>query len=320
MRNYIVRRLLLMVLTLVAVAFLSFMLLRLVPGDTLTAQIQSSGLSGQQYSPERLQALRKQLGIDGSIPSQFGRWVNRLAHGDFQKSFLTNKDTLAQFSERMDVTIELGLLAVIFSVLIGIPIGALSGVFQDTPLDYVSRVLAILALAVPNFWLALLIIVFASRWFGYAFPRGSHPIFSEPWTNLQQFVAPALVIAAASAGLIMRLTRTAILDVLRQDYIRTARAKGLALRRVVMVHSLKNALIPVITVIGTQLAVVITGSVVVEQIFNLRGAGQLTYTAILQRDYPQVQTNVLVFAVVLVVGNLLTDLVYGVVDPRIRFA
>jgi peptide/nickel transport system permease protein len=128
------------------------------------------------------------------------------------------------------------------------------------------------------------------------------------------------VIAAASAGLVMRLTRTAILDVLRQDYIRTARAKGLALRRVVMVHSLKNALIPVITVIGTQLAVVITGSVVIEQIFNLRGAGQLTYTAILQRDYPQVQTNVLVFAVVLVVGNLLTDLVYGVVDPRIRFA
>jgi len=319
-RNYIVRRLLLMLPTLVAVAFLSFILLRLVPGDTLTAQIQSSGLSGAQYSPERLQSLKKQLGIDGSIPSQFGRWVNHLAHGDFQRSFLTNKDTLQQFRERMNVTIELGLLAVCFSVLIGIPIGAFSGVFQDTALDYVGRVLAILALAVPNFWLALLIIVFASRWFGYAFPRGSHPFFSEPLTNLQQFVAPALVIAAASAGLLMRLTRTAILDVLRQDYIRTARAKGLALRRIVLVHSLKNALIPVITVIGTQLAVVITGSVVVEQIFNLRGAGQLTLTSILQRDYPQVQTNVLIFAVVLVIGNLLTDLTYGVVDPRIRFA
>ncbi|MHB8577039.1 MAG: ABC transporter permease, partial [Dehalococcoidia bacterium] len=220
MRAYIVRRLLLMLPTLALVMILSFMLLRLVPGDTLTAQIQSSGLAGVQYSPERLQVLRKQLGIQGSIPSQFGRWLNGIAHGNFQKSFLTNKDTLQQFRGRMNVTIELGLLAVGFSVLIGIPLGVISGVYQDTPLDYGTRLLAILALAVPNFVLALLVIVFASRWLSYSFPRGSHPFFSEPWTNLQQFIIPALVVAAASIGLVMRLMRTSILDVLRQDYIR----------------------------------------------------------------------------------------------------
>lgn len=320
MRTYIVQRLLLMVPTLVLVAIVTFSLLRLVPGDTLTAQIQSSGTAGSQYNAQRLQELRKQLGIDGSIPSQFFRWVGGIAHGNFQKSFLTNQDTLAQFGSRVGVTIELGVLTIIFSVVIGIPLGVLSGVFQDTSVDYVTRVLAILALAVPNFWLALLVIVFASRWFGYAFPRGTHSLFSDPGGNLQQFVIPALVIAAASAGLIMRLMRTSILDALRQDYIRTARAKGLSLGRIINRHLLRNALIPVVTIVGSQLSVVIAGSVIAEQIFNLRGVGQLTLTAINQRDYPQVQTNVLVFSVLLVVGNLLTDLVYGVIDPRIRYS
>ena len=172
----------------------------------------------------------------------------------------------------------------------------------------------------PNFWLGLLVIVFASRWFGYAFPRGSHSLFSDPWTNLQQFVIPALVIAAASAGVTMRLMRTSILDVLRQDYIRTARAKGLRLRGIIVHHSIKNALIPVITVVGGQLTAVIAGSVIAEQIFNLRGVGLLTLTSIQARDYPQVQTNVLIFAIVLVVGNLVTDLAYAVIDPRIRYS
>jgi peptide/nickel transport system permease protein len=319
MQAYIVRRLLLMIPTLLLVAFLSFMLMRLVPGDTITAQIQSSGTAGTQYSQERVEQLRAQLGINGSIPEQFVRWVKRLSHGDFQRSFVTQRDTLHQFTERLSVTIELGALALVISVLVGIPLGAISGVFQDTPLDYAARVFAILALAVPNFWLALLIIVFASRWFGYAFPRGSHSFFSDPKTNLEQFVIPALVLAAASAGVTMRLMRTSILDVLRQDYIRTAKAKGLWLRRVIVRHALRNALIPVITFVGGQLAALVSGAVVVEQIFGLRGVGQLTLTSIQQRDYPQVQTNVLILAVALVIGNLLTDLAYGLIDPRIRY-
>ena len=306
--------------TLLLVAFLSFMLIRLVPGDTVTAQIQSSGTSGAQYNQERTQELRKQLGINGTIPEQFVRWVKRLAHGDFQRSFLTGKDTLGQFRDRLPVTIELGVLAILISVLIGIPLGAVSGVFQDTPLDYSARVFAIFALAVPNFWLGLLVIVFASRWFGYAFPRGSHSLLSDPLTNMEQFLVPSIVLAAATVGVTMRLTRTSILDVLRQDYIRTARAKGLWARRVVIRHALPNALIPVITFVGGQLAALASGALVVEQIFNLRGVGQLTLTAISQRDYPQVQTNVLILAVALVVGNLLTDLAYAVIDPRIRYA
>ena len=320
MRTYIIQRLLLMVPTLILVSLATFSLLRLVPGDTLTAQIQSAGTSGAQYNQARLLQMRKQLGINGSVPDQFARWVKNIAHGNFQKSFLTNQDTLAQFGTRVTVTLELGVLTVVFGVLVGIPLGVISGVYQDSGADYVSRVLAILGIAIPNFVLALLVIVFASRWLGYAFPRGSHPLLKDPVTNLQQFVVPALVLAAASTGFIMRLMRTSILEVMRQDYIRTARAKGLRMRRIIARHSLRNAIIPVITVVGAQITAVISGAVIVEQIFNLRGAGQLTLTAIQQRDYPQVQTNVLVFALVLVLGNLLTDLAYGFIDPRIRFS
>jgi peptide/nickel transport system permease protein len=320
MRTYIVRRLLLMLPTLALVIFLSFILIRLVPGDVLTAQIQSSGQAGVQYNQQRIEDLKRQLGIQGSIPAQFVRWLRDMAHGDFQRSFLTHNDTLREFLGRVNVTIELGVISILFSLVIGIPLGILSGVLQDTGIDYFTRVLAILALAVPNFWLALLVIVFSARLFGYAFPTGSHPFFSDPVTNLQQFVVPALVIGAASAGVIMRLMRTSILDVLRQDYIRTAQAKGLGQRMVIMRHALKNALIPVATLIGGQISTIIAGAVIVEQIFNLRGVGLLTLTSVLQRDYPQVQTNVLILAVVLVVGNLLTDLSYGWFDPRIRYS
>lgn len=308
-----------MIPTLFLVAFFSFLLIRLVPGDTLTAQIASSGQAGVQYDAQRLDQLKKQLGVNGSIPSQFVRWMRGMAHGNFQRSFLTNKDTLKEFGSRLSVTVELGILAVFFSLLIGIPVGVLSGVFQDSGIDYAGRFLAVLALAVPNFWLALLIVVFASRLFGYAFPTGSHPIFKNPIVNLQQFVVPAFVIAFATAGVTMRLMRTSLLEVLRQDFIRTAQAKGISAFSVIQRHALKNAIIPVITVIGAQLSVIIAGAVIVEQIFNLRGVGLLTLTSVSQRDYPQVQTNVLVLAVALVVGNLLTDLTYGWLDPRIRY-
>ena len=305
--------------TLALVAFLSFMLIRLVPGDTLTAQIASSGQAGVQYDSARIEQLKKQLGVQGSIPAQFWRWVRGMAQGNFQRSFLTNKDTLSQFESRLGVTVELGLFAVVISLFIGIPIGVLSGVLQDTGVDYAGRFLAILALAVPNFWLALLIVVFASRLFGYAFPTGHHALLSDPVQNLQQFVVPAFVVAFASAGVTMRITRTSLLEVLRQDFIRTAQAKGISAFAVIQRHALKNALIPVITIIGAQLSVVIAGAVIVEQIFNLRGVGLLTLTSVNQRDYPQVQTDVFILAIALVVGNLITDLAYGWLDPRIRY-
>ncbi|HZU77716.1 MAG TPA: ABC transporter permease [Dehalococcoidia bacterium] len=320
MRNYIIRRLLLMVPTVVVVAALTFMLLRLVPGNVLTAQLQGTGQAGAQYNKERLKTMEHQLGIDGSIPSQFGRWVSGMVHGNFGKSFIDNKDTLSEFGGRVGVTIELGILTIIFSLILGIPLGILSAVRQDSPLDYATRVLSILGVAIPNFWLALLIIVFAARLFGFAFPQQQYSFFSDPGKNLEKFVVPALVISFAGAGIFMRYLRTTMLDVLRQDYVRTANAKGLNQRAVVYRHALKNAIIPIITIIGAQLSAIIAGAIIAEQLFSLRGVGQLTLSAVLQRDYPQVQTNVLIFAIVLVVGNLVTDLAYGWADPRIRFS
>lgn len=319
MGHYVARRLVLMIPTLLIVAVIAFSLMRLVPGNTLTAQIQSSGQSGVQYNSERLQQLKQQLGIEGSIPTQFVHWGNGILHGNFGKSFVTNQSTLQTFTERLPVTIELGVLAILFSLLFGIPIGVISATRQNSSVDYGGRLIAILLLAVPNFWLALLIVVFAARLFGFSFPNGSHPLFKDPVTNLKQFVIPALVIAASSSAVIMRLARTSMLEILRNDFVRTARAKGLRERNVVIRHAFRNAIIPIATVIGAQITTVIAGAVVIEQIFNLRGVGLLTLTAVNQRDYPQVQTNVLVFSAALVMGNFLTDLAYAWLDPRIRY-
>lgn len=319
MGTYIIRRLLLMIPTIVLVGVCTFSLLRLVPGDTITAQILSTGQPGVQYDHAKVAQMKKQLGLSGSLPSQFWNWVSDMARGNFQKSFVTNKDSLHEFGSRVGPTVELGILAVLFSIIIGLPIGILSAVFQDTAVDFVGRIIAILALAVPNFAIALLVVVLGAREFGYAFPVGSHPIFSDPWVNVQQYFIPALVIALSTAGVLMRLTRTSMLDVLRQDFIRTAHAKGLRPLLVIRAHALKNALMPIVTIIGGQLSAVIAGAVIIEEIFNIRGVGLQTLTAVSQRDYPQVQTNVLVFALILLFGNLLTDLAYGVLDPRIRY-
>lgn len=320
MRTYIIRRLLLMVPTVVLVAGLTFMLLRLVPGDALTAQLQGTGQAGAQFNQARVQQMKHQLGIDGSIPSQFERWVSGMAHGNFGKSFISNNDTLKEFGSRVSVTIELGILSIIFSLIIGIPLGVLSAVRQDSGIDYVTRILSILGVAVPNFWLALIIIIFSARLFGFAFPQQQYSFFDNPVKNMEKFLVPSLIITAAGAGVLMRYLRTTMLDVLRMDFVRTANAKGLTQRAVVYRHAMKNAIIPIITIVGAQLSAIIAGAIIVEQLFSLRGVGQLTLAAVLGRDYPQVQTNVLIFAIFLVLGNLVTDLGYSWADPRIRYS
>jgi peptide/nickel transport system permease protein len=318
MRTYIMRRLLLMVPTVLLVATLTFGLLRMIPGDALLAQITST--SGTTViSTDQLEAIRRDMGLSGSIPEQYGRYLVNLVQGDLGTSYVSKQDTLAAFVERLPTTAELGLLAISFAVVIGVPIGVISALRQDGPLDYIGRVVAIAGLAIPNFWLGIIVIVVASRQFHYAFPKGSHPLFSDPLTNLQQFVIPALILSLSTGAVIMRLTRTTMLEVWRQDFIRTAHAKGLADRSVIIRHALRNALLPVVTIVGAQLTVLIGGAVIVESLFTLRGVGLLTLQAISQRDYPQVQTNVLIFSTVLMLGNLLTDLVYSVLDPRIRY-
>ncbi len=322
MSAYIARRLITMVPTIIIVAFLSFMLMRLVPGDVILAQVASGGgASGgvSSIDQQRINQIKKDLGLEGTVPQQFVRWLGGVARGDFGDSWLTHQSTLKQFTRRVRVSIQLGLMAVVLSVMIGVPLGIISALWQDTAPDYLGRVIAILGLSVPNFFLGVLMILLFSRVFHFTFPTGVNDFWNDPWVNLQQFVVPAFVLAFASAGVTMRLTRTSFLEVLRQDYIRTAHAKGLSQRLVILRHALKNAMVPVITVVGTQLTYIIGGSVVVEQLFNLRGVGSLTLTSVLQRDYVQLQTNVFLFSLVLVIGNLLTDLTYGVLDPRIRY-
>jgi peptide/nickel transport system permease protein len=318
--SYVARRLLAAVPTVCLVAFLSFGLMRLQPGDVILAQIGAATAGGggtANVSPERLNQLRHQLGLYGSVPEQFARWVGGIARGNFGKSWLTNQSTLAQFVRRAPLTIQLGILAVLFSMLIGIPLGAISAIWNDSLPDYIARLIAISALAIPNFFLAIMVVIALSRFFGWSPVTSNVTPWDDPGTWAREFLFPAFTLAFASAGVVVRLVRTSLLEVLRQDYIRTAKAKGLSDTSVVVRHALKNAMIPVATLIGAQLTYIIAGSVVIEQIFNLRGVGSLTYTAIQQRDYVQLQTNVVIFSLVLVLGNLLTDLSYGWLDPRI---
>jgi peptide/nickel transport system permease protein len=315
-QTYIIKRLLLTVPILVLVAVLTFVLLRLVPGDVLMAQIGGGGL----YSPAKLAQMRHQMGLDEPLLVQLWHWFNGIAHGDFGKSLLTTKPTLTSFLTAARVTLELGVLAVVVGLLIAIPIGVLSAVKQDTPIDYLARAIATLGISVPDFWLATAFIVFAGIWFHYAVPFGYISPIGHPLQNLQQMVVPALILGFQYSAITMRLVRTTMLEVLRQDYVRTARAKGIAGHSVLIRHALRNALIPVVTVIGTQMGFLLGGTVIVESLFNLPGVGQLTFNAISQRDYAQVQTNMLLLGTIVVLANLVTDLSYGIIDPRIRYS
>ena len=316
MQTYIIKRLLLTIPILALVAVITFMLLRLVPGDVLMAQIGGGGL----YSPAKLAQMRHQMGLDQPVLVQMGHWFSSIVHGDFGKSLLTSKSTLSQFMQAARITAELGILAIIIGLLIAIPIGVLSAVKQDTLIDYVARLIATLGISVPDFWLATAYIVFAGIWFHYAVPFGYISLFSHPLDNLRQMLVPALILGFQYSAITMRLTRATMLEVLRQDYVRTARAKGLTPYSLLVRHALRNALIPVVTVVGAQMGFLLGGTVIVESLFNLPGVGQLTFNAITQRDYAQVQTNMLLLGSAVVLANLLADLSYAVFDPRIRYS
>jgi peptide/nickel transport system permease protein len=315
MHVYVARRLLLTIPVLLAVALLTFILLRLVPGDVTMTRIAEGGI----YNPEQLEALRKELGLSDPLPVQFANWIGGLARGDFGRSLQTQRDTFSTFMSASRITLQLGALSIVIGLVIALPIGILSAVKQDTPADYIGRLIATAGISVPDFWLGTITVIFLGLWFQYQAPLGYHSPFSDPWANLQQFFFPALILGFRNSAVTMRLVRTTMLEVLRQDYIRTARAKGLSSRVLIGRHALKNAMIPVVTVLGTQLSFILGGTVILESLFNLSGVGQLTFNAILQRDYTQVQTNMLLLGVVVVLGNLLTDLSYAWLDPRIRY-
>jgi len=314
MQIYILRRLLFAVPTLLLVSVIVFTLIRLVPGDVLMANLAESG----NISPENLQAARRQLGLDKPLYQQYVTWIGGVMRLDPGNSFMSGTPAVGMLRRALPVSVELAILALIVAAAIGLPLGTLSALLHDRPIDHLIRVVAVMGLALPNFWIAIVVIVLMSRFLGYLPPTLYRHPWEDPWTNLTQMAIPAAILGINISATVMRMTRSSMLEVLRQDYIRTARSKGLHQRTIIVRHALRNALIPVLTIFGTTLSFLIGGSVLIEFIFSLPGVGGLTLTAIQRRDYVQIQLNVLFIAVVLIFMNLIVDLLYGWLDPRLQ--
>ena len=315
MYKYVLRRLLLAVPVLLLSSLIVFGLMRVMPGDALIALMGESGNVGQK----ELAKLRKDLGLDLPYYEQYGIWLWQMVSLNPGYSIFTNEPIAVALRKSIPVTLELATLALILGLVIAIPVGVLSATRQDTAPDYAGRVVAISGLSLPDFWLGTLVITFAALWFRWIPPIGYTSLWEAPLTNIQQFLLPAAVLGFRLSAATMRMTRSTVLEVLREDYVRTAWAKGLGGRIVVYKHALKNALIPVVTIVGGQLGTLLAGTVIVETIFALPGMGRLTVEAILYRDYPVVQTNVMLVAATLVTLNLMVDLTYAWLDPRIRY-
>jgi peptide/nickel transport system permease protein len=316
MYKYVIRRLLLAVPVLLLSSLIVFALMRVMPGDSLTALMAESGNIGER----ELAKLRADLGLSRPYWQQYGIWLWQMVSLNPGHSIFTNEPIPISLKKAIPVTLELATLALILGLVIAIPVGVLSATRQDTSSDYVGRVVAVSGLSLPDFWLGTLVITFAAIWFRWIPPIGYVSLWTDPWKNLQQFLLPAAVLGFRLSASTMRMTRSTVLEVLREDYVRTAWAKGLGGRVVVYKHALKNALIPVVTIIGGQLGTLLAGTVIVETIFALPGMGRLTVEAILYRDYPVVQTNVMLVAGTLVALNLLVDMTYAWLDPRIRYS
>jgi peptide/nickel transport system permease protein len=313
-KRYVLRRLALAIPTLFVVSVIVFAMMRLMPGDVVTRMVEGHGYAST------MAALRTELGLDRPMHVQYLDWIGGIVTRlDFGRSYWTRQPILDEFARRFPVTLELALLTILVSVVIGVVVGIVSAVRQDTASDYVGRILAIFALSVPYFGLAVLVVVLPSIWFRWT-PVWTYVHFSvDPLENLKILSVPALVFGVTRAGPIMRIMRSALLDVLRQDYIRTAWSKGLGERRVVLRHALKNAMIPVISLVGLQLPLYIGGSVIIEAIFRLPGVGLFFFEALTRLDYPVVQSVNLIIAAMVVGLNLLIDLSYALLDPRIRY-
>jgi peptide/nickel transport system permease protein len=314
--RYVVVRLYSMAVTLVGLSVLVFLMLRLVPGTVVEQFIGADAIA----SPAMVAELKRFFGLDQPWWQQYGRWVAALAHGDLGTSWRTGKPVVALILERLPVTIELTTLAVGFAMLLGIPAGILSATRRDQAIDNVTRVGTLLGLSVPVFWQGTMLILFFSIYLRWMPPVMWVDFFADPGRNLTIMALPALCLGTASAANIARTTRACMLDVLRSEYIRTAAAKGLADRRVVLKHALKNALIPIVTVAGLQIGILLGGTVVVEEVFTLPGIGRLVLWSIYQRDYPLTQSTILFVAVMFMAINLAVDVLYGYLDPRIRYS
>jgi peptide/nickel transport system permease protein len=316
--------------TLFVASLLTFVFLRIVPGDAAVAR------AGLAATPEVVEELRRDLGLDRpyfpvsferSPPfvsfhrdNQFGDWLLDAVRFDFGESTTYDTPVRDEILDRVPVTFELVLLSTLITIAVGVPAGILSAVRQNTLLDTLIRSVSVFGVSIPGFFLGTLLLLFPAIWWHWAPPARYEHIWDDPVNNLQMFMLPSLALAAAYMATVMRLTRSAMLDVLRNDYVRTARAKGLRERHVLARHAAKNAMIPVATFVGLQIITMTTGAVIIEQVFNLNGIGRLLFTSIFSRDYATVQGLVLFFAVLVLLLNLAIDLLYGWLDPRVRYA
>ncbi len=317
MKAYLLRRIALMIPTLFGITIVVFAAVRFLPGDVVD---QIIGPDVTYVNPQTRAAIEQQYGLDQPIVKQYLWWIEDLAQGNFGRSIISGRPVLQDLGERIPVTIELGLLGLIFSLVIALPVGVIAAVRQDGWADQIARSAAILFLAIPSFWLALIVIIYGFNWFGWTPPLRYHQLWESPSANIRILWIPGLILGAHTAGAIMRLMRTTMLEVLRQDYIRTGWSKGLRERTVITRHALRNAVIPVITIIGLEIRGLVGGTVILEAIFSIPGMGNFLLSSIQQRDYPVVQAVVLLTAVIVVISNLVVDISYSLIDPRIRYS
>ena len=335
MRAYIIRRLLLIIPTLWILTILVFLSVRFLPGDVIDAMV--ARLESENFGLVEIdrEALERMLGLDVPVHVQYGRWIgvlptpdwftgeyyyNGLLQGTFGESLFGGAVSIeGEIIDRLPVTFELGFLAIVIGLVIALPVGIYSAIRQDTAADYVGRTAAVIGMAMPNFWLALMVMIFPAIWWGWSPPLKLIPFTEDPLGNLGMFLIPSLILGTAMSAGTMRMTRTMMLEVLRQDYVRTAWSKGLNERVVIMRHAVKNALIPIVTLIGMQLPILVGGSVIMENIFNLPGVGRLFLNALNSRDYPRVQGVSLFISAFVMLNFLLVDMIYPYLDPRIRY-
>jgi peptide/nickel transport system permease protein len=315
MRRYLLIRVLSLVPTLFGVSIAVFLLIRLIPGTVVEQMIGTEGL----YSEETMRALRAFFGLDAPIHVQYARWLGGVLRGDLGTSWRTGLPVREMIASRLQVTVELTLAAMMVAVAAGVPFGMVSARRENTAVDHVVRVASLFSLSIPVFWQATMLILAVSLGLGWAPAVDFVPLWTDPLRNLAIIALPAMALGTAVAAVFMRMTRSSLLEVMRQDYIRTARAKGLPEPGVLWGHALKNSLIPLITVIGVQVGYLLGGVVVTEEVFTLPGVGRLLLWSVFQRDYPLVQGTILVISALFMLSNLVVDVVYAYVDPRIRF-
>lgn len=313
MWKYILKRILIAIPVLFGISIIAFFLVRVVPGDTVTAML------GTNYNPEQAEILRAKYGLDQPLVVQYIKWIGNVLKGDFGQSFFTNQPVFESIIERLPVTLELMGMSLFYSLFIAIPLGTIASVKRNTSVDYGASFLGLLGVSVPNFWLGTLFILLFSLKLGW-FPSGGFvSLFEAPIQNLRHMIMPSIALGASVGAVVMRMTRSSMLEVLGQEYMEMARAKGVKKKALITHHALKNALIPVVTVIGIQMGYLLGGSVVIEKIFSLPGVGQLALQAITNRDYALMQGTVLFVASGFVVINLIVDIIYSFLNPKIRY-